>query len=296
MRIGRGTVALSAALAVCVLGGPLLANAGPSLSAATGTASGDPVWVASASQGGSPSGDEGDAAGDEAASEAGRAALKDASAAKRAVKGLEDEEREQALLAVAARYEAIAERADYAVPERTEAAFRGGEILRTLKRMDAADARFAQAVTLGEDVQDARGFASRALLEQAHLLRRADDSEGALALYAEVGRRFADQRRSSAHAKSWTGKLLLRDGQLQQGADVLQAFADEFPEYATEAVRNADTVAVAWLESGDESAARTTLAWIQGRMDPLLAEGGRQAELIRQALERMRVTALLSGD
>jgi tetratricopeptide (TPR) repeat protein len=278
----------SAVLAVLVLGGPLLANAAHEV--------GGPLWEPPAAQGASRAADEADTSADEAATEAGRAALSNASAAKRAAQALEDEERGRAMLAVVAQYDAIAEGDVYAVPERTEAAFRAGEILRTLKRVDEADTRFTRAVALGEAVEDARGFAARALLERAHILRRADDVEAALALYAEVGRRFADQRRSAAHALTWTGKLLLRNGKLEQGAETLQGFADAFPEYATEAVRNADLVAVSWWEAGDEPAARATVAWIEGRMEPLLGEGGRQAELVRQALERMRVTSLLAGD
>jgi len=287
MKMGACKGAPGAVLAVLVLGGPLLAGA---------TADGDSVWAPPAAQGVNQVAGDGDAATDEAATEAGEAALAEASAAKRAAQKLEDEAREQALLDVAARYDAIAGRDSYAVPERTEAAFRAGEILRTLKRADEADTRFLRAVTLGEDVEGAREFAARGLLERAHILRRADDIEAALALYAEVGRRFADQRRSAAHAVTWTGKLLVRDGRLEQGAEVLQGFADGFPEYATEAVRNADLVAVSWWEAGDEPAARATVAWIEGRMEPLLEIGGRQAELVRQALDRMRVTALLAGD
>jgi tetratricopeptide (TPR) repeat protein len=282
MRTGRGTAALGAALAFVMLGG--LAHAEGSGGPLSGPVNGVAL-------------DESDSAVDKAVTEAGRAALEEASAAKRAARKVTEEGREQALLAVATRYDAIAADTAYAVPERTEALFRAGEILRTLKQIEPADSRFGKAVSLGEPVEAARGFAARGLLERAHILRRANDEADALALYAEVGRRFADQRRSAAHARTWTGKLLLRGGrELGRAAEVLQGFAEAFPEYATEAVRNADLVAVAWFEAGDEPAARATEAWIRGRMDPLLAEGGRSAELIGKALERMRVTALLAGD
>lgn len=285
MRKGRGAGALGAVLTLLVLGG----------SARAEEFGGRPPRVAPPLVAAAVA-DDHETADAQTSTEQGRAALAEASTAKQAAQKLEGDDREQALLAVVGRYDAIAAGQGHAVPECTEAAFRAGEILRALKQVELADARFERAVTMGEGVEEAREFAARALLERAHILRRMDDGEGALSLYAEVGRRFADQRRAAAHARTWTGKLQLRSGQLELGAEVLQGFAEAYPEYATEAVRNADTVAVAWFEAGDEPAARVTLAWIRGRMEPLLAEGGRQAEKIRAALDRMRVTALLSGD
>jgi hypothetical protein len=95
---------------------------------------------------------------------------------------------------------------------------------------------------------------------------------------------------------TWSGKLLLRDGKLEQGAELMKGFAEAFPEYAAEAVRNADVLAVAWYDSGDEPAAQAVLDWIRARMAPLLEGEDRQAGSVRTALEKMKVTDLLAGD
>jgi len=225
----------------------------------------------------------------------GRAALAEASIAKRAAQKMEGDARSGALASVAERYAGIAGTEAFAAGERAEAAFRGGELLRTLERGDEADDQFARAVELGESSQDGREFAARGLLERAHLKRRGTDVEGALALYAEVGRRFADQRRSAAHARTWTGKLLLKAGRLDEAARHLLGFAEAYPEFAPEAVRNADLLAVAQAQSGDETAARDTIERLRRELEPLMAQGGKAAEEIQAALDGLRVTEILGG-
>jgi len=233
--------------------------------------------------------------GGEDGTKEGRAALADASAAKRAAQKLEGEARADALSGVAERYAGIAAAESYAAAERAEAAFRGGELLRTLDRHQQADESFQRAVLLGEDSQKGREFAARGLLERAHLKRRANDIEGALALYAEVTRRFADQRRSAAYGRTWSGKVQLKAGHLDEAAKHMLGFAEAYPEFAVEAVRNADLLAVAQAEGGDETGARDTIERVRREVQPVVAKGGKEAEAVQAALDGLRVTEMLAG-
>ena len=224
-----------------------------------------------------------------------RAALAEASSGKRAAQKLDGAPRDEALAAVAAQYVRIADNDTFSPSGRAEAAFRSGDVLRGLKRLPDAEAQYRHALELGQDAEDGRDFAAREVLELAHIKRRANDVPAALALYADVGSRFADQRRSAAHAATWTGKLLLKSGEREKAAPVLLGFAAAWPEYPTEAVRNADLLAVDQVEAGDEAGARETLTRIRTAMEPLLAKGGQQAEAVQKALDGMRVTDMLAG-
>jgi len=232
------------------------------------------------------------AAGDE---DPARAALAEASAAKRAAQKLEDSARETALLEVAGRFDAIADNADFDPASRAEAAFRAGEILRARGRLADSAPRFAKAVELGADAPKGREFAARGLLEQAHLARRAKDDATSLQLYAQVRERFADQRRTAATAMTWSGKLLLAAGRTDEAAQMLQGFATEYPEYPKDAVRNADLLAVELLEAGDETGAKAAVDKLRAAMAPIVDGGGKQAESVSAALKAMRVTELLGG-
>ena len=224
-----------------------------------------------------------------------RAALAEAGAAKRAAQKLEASAREQALLEVAGRYDAIADNGGFDAAARAEAAFRAGEILRVRGRLDDSAPRFAKAVELGADAPKGREFAARGLLEQAHLERRAKDDATALQLYGQVRERFADQRRTAATAMTWSGKLLLAAGRTDEAAQMLQGFATEYPEYPKDAVRNADLLAIELLEAGDEAGAKAAVDTLRAAMAPIVDGGGKQAESVSAALKAMRVTELLGG-
>ncbi|MGQ0554276.1 MAG: tetratricopeptide repeat protein [Planctomycetota bacterium] len=226
----------------------------------------------------------------------GKAALKEASAAKSAAQKLDGEARSSALQMAAGRYDAIAADEAFAPAIRAEASFRSGEILRSLHHEEAAEQRYSTATALGQAVPEALEFAARGLLERAHMARRGKDVEAALSLYGQVRERFSAHRRSAAHAMTWMGKLQLKAGQREQAAQLLQGFAEAYPEYPVEAIRNADLLAVEQLEAGDETAARTTVERVQAAMEAVLAAGGKTAEAVRKALDGMRVTEQLAGD
>jgi len=224
-----------------------------------------------------------------------RAALAEASAAKRAAQKLDDTAREAALLEVAARYDAISGNGEFDTAARAEAAFRAGEILRARGRLAESEPRFVKAVELGADAPKGREFAARGLLEQAHLKRRAKDEGAALELYAQVRQRFSDQRRTAATAMTWQGKLLLASGRTDEATQVLSGFATEYPEYPKDAVRNADLLAVELLESGDEAGAKAAVDRVRSALAPIVDAGGKQGDAVAAALKAMRVTEMLGG-
>jgi len=223
--------------------------------------------------------------------------LDEVSAAKQRAYDLEGDERERALLEVAASYGAVADDDAHPVGDRAEAAFRAGEILRSRRRADQARRRFEQATAFGADGTDERAmeFAARGLLELAHLRRRASDVEGALGLYSEVGERFSDQARSNAHATTWRGKLLVREGRLDEARALYVGFAASFPDYPLEAVRNMDLLAVAFAEDGRLEDAHEVVALLRSQMEPVIAAGGRTAEAVHHSLSSLRVNVRLSG-
>jgi hypothetical protein len=225
----------------------------------------------------------------------GKAALAEASAAKRAAAKLDGTAKTEALASVADRYVGLVAQESFAPAERAEAAFRAGELLRTLERGKQADELFSRAVELGEEAPAGREFAARGLLERAHIRRRANDAEGALALYGEILRRFADQRRTSATARTWSGKVQLKAGHAEEAAMHLLGFAEAFPEYGAEAVRNADLLAVAQAEGGDEIAARATIDRLRLEVQPILDKGGKEGAAVQSALDELRVTEMLAG-
>jgi hypothetical protein len=225
----------------------------------------------------------------------GKAALASASAAKRAAQKLEGEERGTALRAVTTQYDAVSADEAFDRAVRSEAAFRSGEILRTLKEAEAADARFLRATELGAEVEEGRAFAARGLLERAHLRRRAGEVDAALTLYGEVRERFAVERRSAAHAMSWAGKVLLGADRLAEARPVLVGFGEAYPEYPKEAVRNADLVAVELMEAGDEAGARQIVAELRAQMAPVLEAGDKTAASVQTALDAMKVTEMFGG-
>jgi hypothetical protein len=270
----------AAVLATVLLGGILAAPTAPALAA---PALLEPVPAAKGSA---------VTAGDE---DPTKKALSDASAAKRAAQKLEGEERAAALREVTTRYDAVSADGAHPAAARAEAAFRAGEILRTLKETEAADARFLRATELGAETEDGRDFAARGLLERAHLRRRAGETDAALALYGQVRERFTGERRSAAHAMTWSGKLLLGADRLAEARPMLVGFAEAYPEYPKEAVRNADLVAVELLEAGDEAGAKVVVAELRARMSAVLEAGDKQAAAVQAALDAMKVTELLGG-
>lgn len=229
--------------------------------------------------------------------EAGEAALKAASRAKSAAYKVEGEARTAALLDVAREYGAVADTVRFGVDARAEAAFRAGELLRARSRPEEALARFGQATSLGEAAEagsPARSFAARGLVEQAHALRRSDEIEAALGLYAQLDRRFPEQLKSRVHARSWTVKLLVRAGRLEEALPHVNEFATQHPDRPVEAVKAATELAEALVEAGRADEASALATAVENQVVP--GDSGEPvAERLTSALDALRVTVSQSG-
>ncbi len=226
---------------------------------------------------------------------AGQAALVAAADVKKRAYTLEGEAREEGLLQAAAAYADVADREDLRPSERAEAAFRAGEILRARKALDSARERFAQAMELGQG-NEADAFAARGLLELAHMKRRDDDTQGALALYGELRTRFPAQRKSCAQAMTWAGKLQLREGSREEGLVLLIQFGKQFDEFPVDAVKNVDVAALDCLDVGEFDRARRLIDDLRERMQPVLEQvEGKDAERLRKALADMKAPPLLDA-
>ncbi len=226
--------------------------------------------------------------------EAGAEAVRAAAALKKQAYSLVDEAREQGLLAAARAYGQVADTAQFGRLERVESAFRSGEILRARGLPAEANSRFAQSLSLGEgsDHLSVRVFASRALLEQAHQARRVGQIDQALELYDAVRIRFSDCVRACTHAISWSGKTLLRHDRVVEAQGLLLDFEAFLPDYALDAVRNAELLADTFLELGQPDQAIAAVSRLEAVFE---RNGESMTDAVEGALGALRDKLRESG-
>ncbi|MFH2002957.1 MAG: tetratricopeptide repeat protein, partial [Planctomycetota bacterium] len=118
----------------------------------------------------------------------------------------EPEKKQQILLKTVEIYKAIVANFPEDKDACAEACFRIGEILRTLKKTEEAQAKFIEVLAY-----TAKGdFAARALKEIGHIYRRNKDFDMAIAYYRRIMDECPDQRESCADALTWIGKVYLK--------------------------------------------------------------------------------------
>lgn len=271
---------------VPVLLGPAVMASGPSPVAAPGGLLGDVVTskAATASEPGELV----------LETEAGQEALRSASGTKKKAYALEGEEREAVLLEAAAAFGAVADAEEFGVLDRVEGAFRAGEILRARGKAGEAAARFALTVELGEPVVEpaVREFAARALLEEGHQLRREGEADRALGVYEAVRGRFSECARPCTHAITWSGKILLKEGRIEEARSTLLIFEPFIPEYPLGAVRNVDALVDALVAQGQAERAYEAVASLE---DSISKKGVTMTETTTRALEALRDKVSQSG-
>ncbi|MBC8327933.1 MAG: hypothetical protein H8E31_04220 [Planctomycetes bacterium] len=171
-----------------------------------------------------------------------------------------------------------------------EAAFRQGEIHRTLGRPGPAAGAFLIAVEQG----DGTAFAARGQLEIGHLHRRASEFPQALKAYSAVlGRKDADLRyRNDSY--EWIGKVQTELEEWDQAAAAFRSWGDnaEGPE---ELVKAADHEALALLGAGKLAAAKARVVEVQAQVEDLAGEPSKEAGKLRKALDRMKAPAAISA-
>lgn len=169
-----------------------------------------------------------------------------------------------------------------------EAAFRRGEIQRTLGRPGLARGAFQEAIDQGTDTV----FVPRSLLEIGHLHRRAAEFDQSILHYRRIQEIKAVPLRYLNDSREWLGKVYL---ELEQW----QPAATSFREWATNAespigiVRAVDLEALAWVGAGDLEQANLRVQQVRQDLEGLAEEPTKEAAALAKALERMKAPAAI---
>lgn len=225
-----------------------------------------------------------------------KAALAEASKAKRAASGLKAEEKLAALTKAAGEYERAARAVADERAAAAEALFRAGEIWRTVRHEEDAQRCFA---AVAAEAASAPGFAARAWIELGHLERRQKRFEGALRCYGCVLAIVPEQRRECVRALTWRGKTQLEQKDEKEGHATLLAVGGRYPDFPLDDIRNVDLVAVDWIKAGRVAEARALVDDCLERhddSDDADADGGDDdSPAVRKALDRMKSRELLAN-
>lgn len=216
------------------------------------------------------------AGGGDAASTA-RAELRLAAQLVDEVKGLRGPARTEALTKAAAAYHQVIGRHPDDRGSCARAWFEIGELERRQANLAAAEKAYAQAATL-----DFERFGARALIEQAHMQRRLDRPDEALAAYRKVATLLPDSARAHT-ARLWVARCLQAKGDVT-GAIAAYESALETTDHPARSIELLNGLTKAWLAQGDLDAAAAVLA----RADKLVPAGdGEEAQKLRKAVEKM---------
>ena len=194
------------------------------------------------------------------------------------------EEKRKILLETVDRYRSVMQEFPEAKAACAEASFRAGEIYRSLKMTEEAKGAFEGVLRY-----DTHGpFAARALLELGHIHRRAKAWDPALAFYRRVIAQCPKERDRCADAFTWTGKVLLRKKAYEKARKVLVEFADKFPEFPEDAIRNIDLAAASLLQEGRQAEAQALVEKWRAHFEAMLGKDERMDRRLERALERMK--------
>ncbi len=216
--------------------------------------------------------------------------LAEATRLKRGAAGKEGEAKHAALIAAATEYEKVARAAGEDEALAAEASWRAGELWRTLKREEEAQRCFEQTTSYAAA---APRSAARAWLELGHADRRAKRFDAARRNYQRVLALVPEQRRESAQALSWQGKVARAEGQTAQGHALLLAVGTRYPEFRLDDIKNVDLVACDWIEANRPAEARALIAdCLVRHSEP--DDGDEEVDAsVRRALDKMKARKLL---
>ena len=211
------------------------------------------------------------------AAEAARAALKRADGLLDRIKGLEGAERSAALERAAVAYREVVEHHATDARACAEAWFELGEISRRQRDLAEAEACYGRAAEL-----DFGRWGERALCQRAHMLRRLDRLEEALATYRKAAEIKPESARAH-EARSWIGRCLLLGGEVDGAIEAHRA-ALEVTEVPRRVIELCNLLAKAQLAKGDLDGAAATLQ----RADRVVPErAGPEADRLRKAADSM---------
>jgi len=216
-----------------------------------------------------------------------------AKALRRAASKKSGEERRSSMLSAAEAYRKVV--TDNPDQSRlcAEAAFRAGEIERSLGDLAKARGAFEIAVNHGKEAPQ---FGARAMSEMAHIDRRNEKLDEALVLYRKVAETFPGQDAEGARAITWAGKVEAKLGKSEEARKTWLSIGDRFSAQPILAIRAADLAALSFLEDGDVANARKTLDDVESRFGEDNKNQPWWTPQVDETLAKMRIHAKLAGN
>ena len=212
--------------------------------------------------------------------------LQHARQVKSAARGTRGAARIEALDRAVAAYAAVTEYWPEPGPVAAEAAFRRGEIQRSLGREGPARASFLEVLDLGPGT----AFHPRALLELGHLRRRAGEYGQALERYRQVLEIQGVPLRYANDSREWTARVLLDTAEWKGAAEAARSWKAH-AEGPVEIVRAADLEARALAGQGLLDEASRVLEGLREDLADLAADPTPEGEALQRAFERMKAPA-----
>ena len=208
---------------------------------------------------------------------AARAELRRAKLLVSQVKGLRGEARDAALDRAIAAYREISARHPEDRATCARAWYEVGELLRRKASLSAAEGAYQKAAAL-----DARRFAARSLMQRAHIQRRLDRVDEALASYRELA--AMEPRTGRGHtARRWIARCLEQQGDLTGAIEAYRS-ALEVTTRPRAVIELCNGLAKTLLSQGDIDAAADVLA----RAERVVPEGDSdEAVRIQKAVDTM---------
>ncbi len=212
-----------------------------------------------------------------------KAQLEHAAGLKKSMSGTEGEARDAARKLAVEAYRSVREYFGGDAASCAEAAFRAGELLRTSDDVSGAQSEFA----IARDRGTGTSFQVRAMMEIAHLDRRAKRLEKALDGYeAVVGSDVATARQKD-DASLWCGRVYEDLERPKDARRVWQRVAEKGDD-PLDRIRAWDLMVSMLVDQGDLEGAAGTLEKCREALSEVSQEESKLGERVRAALTSMR--------
>jgi tetratricopeptide (TPR) repeat protein len=215
--------------------------------------------------------------------ESAKAQLEHAATLKKAVTGAEGEARDRARKMAIEAYRSVREYFGGDAPACAEAAFRAGELLRAADDMPGAQSEFAIARDRGEGTS----FQVRAMMEIAHIDRRAKRLEKALDGYEAVVSDESSTVRQKDDAMLWAGRVYSDLERPKDARRMWQRVADKGDD-PLDRIKAWDMMASMLVDQADLEGAAGLLERCREALADVAQEESKLGERVRSALSSMR--------
>ena len=219
--------------------------------------------------------------------ETAAAQLQHAKAVRSESRGTRGAERLLRLEAALAAYAAVRDHWPDSGRVLAEAAFRRGELHRTLGQPGHARSAFLECLDAARESGESSVFPCRALLEIGHLHRRAGEFDQALASYRRARAEPGTMLRYQNDCREWIAEVHLDLGNWMEAGYAFREWA-EHAEGPLEIVRATDGEALALLGAGEVELAQARVDQVVDAYEVLSADPTQEGEALRRALARMK--------